>query len=203
MIKIQGTIPQQVGVAVSGGVDSMAALDFLRRHHAVTAYYFDHGTVYGRDAGQLVREYCADHNVPLRYGVITQAARPKGKSWEEHWRDERYAWFKAQPDQIVMAHHLDDCVEEWAFHACHGASPRPINYRHANVFRPFRLNHKKSLIDWAERHAVPWLDDPGNGEQGLQYTRTYIRLVLVPNMLRVNPGLPKVVKKAIIAQDLG
>jgi len=49
---------------------------------------------------------------------------------------------------------------------------------------------------------VPWLDDPGNGEQGLQYTRTYIRLVLVPNMLRVNPGLPKVVKKAIIAQDI-
>ena len=198
MIKIQGPIPRQVGVAVSGGVDSMAALDFLRRGHAVTAYCFDHGTDYGRDAGKLVREYCGRYNIPLRYGVISQAERPRGKSWEEHWRDERYAWLRAQPDEIVMAHHLDDCVEEWAFHACHGPNPRPIPYRHANVFRPFRLNRKQELINWAERHNVPWLEDPSNGDMEYGFARTYIRSTLIPSMLRVNPGLHKVVKKVII-----
>ena len=198
MIKIQGDIPQQVGVAVSGGVDSMAVLDFLRRRHAVTAYCFDHGTEYGRKAGELVRAYCVQHNVPLRYGVISQAERPKGKSWEEHWRDERYAWFKAQPDQIVMAHHLDDCAEEWAFSACHSAEFRTIPYRHANVFRPFRLNRKAEFVRWAERHGVPWLEDPSNHDPGTKFTRTFIRLFLLPNMLRVNPGLHKTVKKHLL-----
>lgn len=198
MIKIQGDIPHQVGVAVSGGVDSMAALDFLRRRHAVTAYCFDHGTEYGAQAAALVAEYCARHNVPLRWGQISQAERPKGKSWEEHWRDERYVWFKSQPDEIVMAHHLDDCVEEWAFTACHSAESRVIPYRHVNVFRPFRLNRKEEFVRWAERHGVPWLEDPSNGEPGLRFTRTFIRWFLVPNMLRVNPGLHKTVKKHVL-----
>jgi tRNA(Ile)-lysidine synthetase-like protein len=198
MIKIQGKIPTEVGVAVSGGVDSMAVLDFLRRNHDVTAYYFDHGTEYGLRAGELVREYCGKHDVPLRYGVISQIEKPKKKSLEEHWRDERYAWFKAQPQEIVMAHHLDDCVEEWVFRACHGDNPRSIAYRHANVFRPFRWNRKHEFINWAERHSVPWLDDPGNGTAGLGHVRTYIRLVLLPAMLRVNPGLHTVVKKSML-----
>ena len=44
MIKIQGKIPRRVTVAVSGGVDSMACLDFLRRKHNVIAAFFHHGT---------------------------------------------------------------------------------------------------------------------------------------------------------------
>lgn len=198
MIKIQGDIPRQVGVAVSGGVDSMAALDFLRRNHAVTAYCFDHGTEYGGKAGNLVRKYCEEYKIPLRCGKIKQVERPSGKSWEEHWRDERYEWFKAQPDLIAMAHHLDDCVEEWAFTACHSEFVRPIPYRHGNVFRPFRLNRKQEFIRWAEKYHVPWLEDPTNHDPESSFARTFIRMTLVPNMLRVNPGLHKVVKKQML-----
>lgn len=200
MIKIQGTIPQQVGVAVSGGVDSMCALDFLRRRHAVTAYYFDHGTGYGMEAGKLVRGYCADHNVPLRYGVISQVERPAGKSWEEHWRDERYAYLSAQPDEIVLAHHLDDAVETYVFNLCHG-TPQTMPYRAGlahNCFRPFLLNRKAEFLNWAERHGVPWLEDPTNGSEKTDFNRARIRNRILPEILAVNPGLHKVVKKLLL-----
>jgi len=35
MIKLQGKLPRQIWLACSGGVDSMAALDFLCRNHDV------------------------------------------------------------------------------------------------------------------------------------------------------------------------
>ena len=43
-------LPREFYVACSGGVDSMAALDFLRRNHTVSAAYFDHGSDNSKDA---------------------------------------------------------------------------------------------------------------------------------------------------------
>lgn len=199
MIKVQGKIPREVGVAVSGGVDSMAVLDFLRRKHDVTVYCFDHGTDYGKESIKLVAAYCKEHRIKIKTARIEEIECPKGKSLEEHWRDSRYAWFKSFDQTIVMAHHLDDCVENWAMTACHGNSPAPIPYRHANVIRPFRVNRKQVLIDWATEHAVPWLEDASN--QNLKFKRNVCRAHLIPAMLEINPGLHKVVKKVVLDED--
>ena len=113
MIKIQGKIPRDVGVAVSGGVDSMAAVDFLRRNHNVTVYNFDHGTKYGGIVTDYIILYCKNNNLPYKTGWLTEK-RSKHESKEEHWRNERYAWFKTFDQTIVLGHHLDDCVETYA-----------------------------------------------------------------------------------------
>ena len=44
LIKLQGKLPRKISVAVSGGVDSMVALDFLKRNHVVTVLHYNHGT---------------------------------------------------------------------------------------------------------------------------------------------------------------
>lgn len=201
MLKVQGTIPQEIGVAVSGGVDSMVALDFLRRRHSVHVYHVNHGTAYGNEAMSLVVDYCHRYSIPFTLEFL-QKEKPKKKSWEEFWRDERYAFFKSHPHQIAMAHHLDDCVENWAMTACHGNHPHPIGYRHANVFRPFRLNRKEDFLNWAIQHQVPYLDDPTNSDPDTRFSRVYVRMFLVPNMLHVNPGLHKVVKKVILDEKV-
>jgi tRNA(Ile)-lysidine synthase len=198
MIHLQGRLPQQLGVAVSGGVDSMALLDFLRRGHAVTAYFFDHGTVYGLESRVLVAEYCAQHNVPLRVGQLGKD-RPAKLSQEEHWRNERYAWFRQQQDTIVTAHHLDDCVETWVFNMSHG-NPWTIPYRHDNVVRPVRITTKQDLVNWATRHGVTWLDDASN--QNLDFARNRIRHCILPEILKINPGLSKVIKKKINDENI-
>ena len=69
MLKILNKIPREVGVAVSGGPDSMAILDFLRNNHDVTACYFDHGTDFGKKCKRFVKNYCDNNNIPLVIGI--------------------------------------------------------------------------------------------------------------------------------------
>jgi tRNA(Ile)-lysidine synthase len=198
MINIQGDIPRSVGVAVSGGVDSMAVLDFLSRNHNIIAYYFDHGTDYGSKALDIVIDYCDGMNIPLQRGHLVNQ-RPPHMSMEEFWREERYAWFKTFDQTIVLCHHLDDCVETYVFNMCHGKMAH-MPYRHANTIRPFRLNRKAELIKWAKKNDVPWLDDPSNDDN--RYARNHIRNNLMPMVLKVNPGLHKVIKKKLSEQDV-
>ena len=197
MIKIQGAIPRHIGVAVSGGVDSMAVLHFLARNHDVTAYCFDHGTEFGGEALDFVAKYCEENRIPLQRGHIANDC-PKGVSREEHWRNERYAWFKTFERLIVLGHHLDDCVETYVFNMCNGTAHH-MPYRHANAIRPFRLTRKQELIMWANQHSVPYLYDPSNENE--EFTRNYVRHKVVPTMLRVNPGLHKVVQKQLMEQN--
>jgi len=201
MIKLQGKLPRKLIVACSGGVDSMAVLDFLSRRHSVQAIYFDHNTEHGRRASLFVDEYCRQRDIPYRYEVI-KADRPRGASQEEHWRNERYRAFDNITSwcriPIVTCHHLDDCVETWLWSSLHGEG-KIIPYRRRDVIRPFRLVEKRNLRLWAEMNNIPWVEDDSN--QDTCYTRNYIRHELMPHALRVNPGLKKVVKKKVINDD--
>jgi len=199
MIKIQGKLPRDIIVACSGGVDSMAVVDFLRRSHNVTAFYFDHGTTHGHEAGVFLNEYFAGTDVKLLSMKIKNKTAPKGKSQEEYWRTERYAWLQMlQKDgQVVTCHHLDDCVESWVWSSMHG-NPHTIKYRQHGVYRPFRLNRKRDFELWCDLHNVPYIEDDSNKD--LRYTRNYIRHEMMPHVLKVNPGIHKMLKKKMIAE---
>jgi tRNA(Ile)-lysidine synthase len=196
MIKVQGKIPREAGVAVSGGVDSMVALDFLSRNHIVTVYCFDHGTTHSKLALEFVADYCNQNQLVLKTSKI-ESTKPNNTSWEEYWRDERYRWFKTFDQTIVLGHHLDDCIETYIFNMCHG-SFRTIPYRHANCIRPFRLNGKDMLYDWAYKNKILVIDDPSNNDT--IYKRNYIRKEVVPRIKEVNPGIDKVVRKMLIEE---
>ena len=69
MLKVLGKLPRDLTVAVSGGPDSMAILDFLSNNHNVTAAYFDHGTPFGTKCKSFVKEFCDDRDIDLVVGV--------------------------------------------------------------------------------------------------------------------------------------
>lgn len=198
MIKVQGKIPRDVGVAVSGGADSMSIMDFLRKNHNVTVYHFNHATKNADLFERFVREVCNKFDIPVVVGDIKNS-KPKGKSWEEYWRDERYAWFAEQDQTIVLGHHLDDCVETYLFNMCNGKD-YTIPYRHNNCIRPFRLTPKSELVKWVLNHGVVWYHDPSNFDKS--FKRNYIRFDVLPKILEVNPGLPKVISKRIKAENV-
>jgi tRNA(Ile)-lysidine synthase len=70
-----------------------------------------------------------------------------------------------------------------------------IPYANKNVIRPFRLNKKRELELWANLHGVEYIEDDSNADTC--YTRNYIRHEMMPNVLRVNPGIHKTIAKKV------
>jgi tRNA(Ile)-lysidine synthase len=197
MIKLQGKVPRKVYVACSGGVDSMAALDFLKRKHDVFVLHFNHGTDYGFKALEFVSNYCADNDIGFLTNVTGQEREKQTReSQEEYWRSIRYDWLERCTErQIVTAHHLDDCVETWVWSSMHGTGKIIPYSRNERVLRPFRGTRKRDLELWANLNNVPYIEDDTNTDTC--YTRNYIRHEMMPHVLKVNPGIHKVVAKKV------
>jgi len=194
MLNIIGKIPRNVTVAVSGGADSMAVLDFLKNSHEVTVAYYHHGTEHGEEALDLVRKYCTLHELPHIIGKISRE-RKKEESQEEYWRNCRKDFFNnTLSGTVVTAHHLQDQIEWWIFTSLHG-KPRLIPYSNQNVIRPFITTSKQELRKWCVRKDIPFLDDPSNVDR--KYMRSIIRNDILPHCLLVNPGLEKTIRKLI------
>jgi tRNA(Ile)-lysidine synthase len=193
MIKLQGKLPREVYVACSGGVDSMAVVDFLRNNHDITLCFFDHGTQHSTEAGVFVSNYSSKNNLPLMYGRVSRD-RERDESQEEYWRNERYKFFSTINADIITCHHLDDCVETWVWSSMHGEG-KIIPYRNGNVIRPFRMTRKRDFQLWADLKNVPHVEDDSNADTC--YTRNYIRHEMMPHVLRVNPGIDKVIAKKV------
>jgi tRNA(Ile)-lysidine synthase len=194
VIKLLGKVPNSIYVACSGGVDSMAALSFLNNgKRNVKVAHFDHGTIHASDAQSFVEKYCDDQGLELELGTITRS-RTKDESREEFWRNERYRFFKTLESPVITAHHLNDVAEWWVFSSLHGES-KLIPYSNDTVLRPFLLTTKSELIRWAKHRAVPHVTDPSN--KNLVYMRNRIRHKIIPQCLKVNPGLEKVLRKKI------
>lgn len=192
MIKITVPLPKQLTIACSGGVDSMAIVDFLSRKHDITIAHFNHGTQHGEKAYKFVSEYCANNNISMMVGFC-RSEKEKEESQEEYWRRERYDFFK-DLGPVITCHHLDDCVETYVWSSLHG-TPKIIPLTRNNVLRPFLTTRKQDFVYWCESHNVPWIEDESN--KNSRYTRNYIRNEMMPHVLRVNPGIHTLVKKIV------
>lgn len=199
MIQIQGKLDRQVYVACSGGVDSMAVVDFLSKNHRVNLMFFDHKTETSAAALEFLTDHFYDsietNSIRLHVGHI-ERDKERSESWEEFWRNERYRWFHSFNFPIITCHHLDDCAETWIFNSLNGEG-RIIPYSNGNVIRPFRLNRKAEFTNWCRNKNVPWIEDTSNDD--VSYMRNFIRHEIIPKALVVNPGLHKVVRKKVLA----
>ena len=191
MLKVLNKLPKELGVAVSGGPDSMAILDFLSNNHDVTAVYFNHGTDFGKKCNRFVNNFCYNKDIPLIVGV-NYTCCPQGESLEEHWRNERYKFLHSFDMPIVTGHNLDDVIEWFLFSSIHGQS-KIMPYSNKNVIRPFISTSKRSLEDWCERKEVPFLIDPGNADR--KFMPSIIRHDIRTKASHVNPRMETTFKK--------
>ena len=193
MLRVLGKLPRELVVAVSGGPDSMAILDFLSNNHDVTAAYFDHGTPFGEDCKYFVKDFCEERDIDLVLGNIYFECPPE-KSTEQHWRDERYKFFRTFEPPVITGHNLDDVIEWFLFSSLHGQG-KLIPYKNQNVWRPFISTSKRSLEDWCERKDVPFMVDPSNTDR--KFMRSIIRNDMMPHARKVNKGIEKTFKKMV------
>jgi tRNA(Ile)-lysidine synthase len=193
MIKLLNNIPkEEFGIAVSGGIDSMAALDFLiRGKHKPNVIHFNHNTEHGHKAEEFIVDYCNKNN--LKFYIGRTDIKPVSNK-EKIWSDLRYEFFSKFDFPIITCHHLDDCVETYIFSMLRGFQS-VIPYKRGNVIRPFLLNEKSDFVKWCYNKNVPFIEDESN--YSLDHMRNRIRHNIVPESLKVNPGLKTVVRKLI------
>jgi tRNA(Ile)-lysidine synthase len=204
--KLLHPLPSSVVVAVSGGMDSMSALHFLMQHpeRVSHAIHIHHNTgAFADDAQRLVQGYCAKHGINLTIRRVVKEAE-EGASKEEHWRDQRYRFFWDEHAlhnlPIVLAHNMDDCLENYIVSTMIDGHLGTIPYRHDPCIRPFRLWKRRDIREYAQRNHLPWIEDPSNREY-TKYRRAKIRMHIIPRIKNLNPGIYKVVEKMIRVQD--
>ncbi len=185
--------PRRIGVAVSGGGDSMALLHLYAR--------------LARDDGLEVAAVTVDHG--LRSDAAAEAAhvarfcKAAGISHDtlrwEGWdgkgnlmaaaRDARYRliadWAHARGiGAVVLGHTADDQAENFLIRLARKSGPDGLAgmdvrfERHGITWaRPLWQQSRDDLRDYLRRHGVAWIDDPTNEDD--TYERSRVRKALV------------------------
>lgn len=170
----------------------MFALHFLRAGgRDVTPLYFNHGTEFGQSCENFLKSL----DIGAIYGKIEKTPE-KGRSLEDFWRECRYNFLDQFTDRpVIMVHHLDDQIETLLQGFAQGKTNRVIPYKRGNYVRPFIYVSKKEIKEYVIRRGVTYLNDPSNDD--CSFTRNRIRNNIIPELLKVNPGLYKSMKKLI------
>ena len=152
MIQLLGKLDRykKYWVGVSGGIDSMVALHFLKQmRFDVKAFHVNHHTEACKQGHAFLMEALrGDFYTDCIYPLV----KPKAQSWEEYWRKGRYDLFNSHLSkgrEVITAHHLGDVIETWVHGSLHG-QPKLIPYRHGSVIRPFLTTPKEELVRWAK-----------------------------------------------------
>ncbi len=195
---------EKILVGVSGGPDSIALLDGLRRlsHkgkwkvHVVHVNHQLRGQESDEDA-QYVADYCKKWEIPchIERVDVDQALRSGGNK-QAVARKLRYQAFaqtakRWKIKKIVLAHHADDQVETILMRLIRGTSVSGLSgikqrrsWKGMEIIRPL-LRVNKSLIEayCLQENLHPRHDQSNDS---LYYTRNRIRLQLIPQLKKYN-----------------
>ena len=193
-----------VGIAVSGGSDSMALLHFLFNNREifdieVVALHVNHNTRENdkRDL-YFVEDYCKQNGIRF-YKFSVEARRlikQKGYSMEQACREARYNVFenlkeKGLVDKIAIAHHLNDQAETVLLHLLRGSGlngASGMQYVRDDFYvRPFLDIKKDEILSYVYENEIPYLEDETN--QDTTISRNLLRNKILPELRRVWPNV--------------
>lgn len=205
-----------LGVAVSGGADSVALLMLLLELRSdlgvvLSVAHFNHklrGTESDEDE-QFVRELALRHDLPFvsESGDVKGHAAEKKLSLETAARELRYAFFHramitAPLDKIATAHTLDDQAETVVLKLVRGAGTRGLAGIYPRVsaqaltsgerwiVRPLLAGRRREIEGYLRDREQVWREDSSNLE--LRHTRNRIRHEILPRLEQLNPRLSEV-----------
>jgi tRNA(Ile)-lysidine synthetase-like protein len=204
MIKIIKQIApkdQHYHVAVSMGIDSVAALFWLKsKGYQVTPLHFNHNL---RPQNQVMTD---------RFWDLCKLLNLNGKAdvgnnlkTEVDCRDARLDFYArvAQNGTIITAHHLNDWVENYLLNCFRGhPTHTPIslvsNFKQFNLIHPFLLSKKIDFKQYLERNG--WLkyvveDESNKVVKGSR--RNWVRNDIIPQMTQQKLSLEKFAKRKI------
>lgn len=210
-----------IAIALSGGSDSMALLNYMLENqnkfsYSVIALNVEHG-IRGSESvsdTEFVKDYCKNHGVKLlTYSVnAIEFSKSNNLTLEEGARKLRYGCFYDAIDsgkctKIATAHHLSDNFESILLNLFRGTGIKGLtgitdNYNN-KIIRPFITVSKAEINEYVEKNGIPFVTDSTNFSD--DYTRNYFRLNVIPKIKEVFPEAEKTVLKTadiLRAEDL-
>ncbi len=186
-------------LGISGGIDSMVMLGlFLKTGLQVSAAHCNFG-LRGQESDTdqvFVAEYCKKNNVPLhtKHFNTQQYAEEHKISLQMAARDLRYSWFEHLKTEhnyssIAIAHNKNDLAETFLLNLTRGTGIRGlsgISAKTGNVIRPLLFAGRKEILEYAEKHAIPFREDSSNKD--IKYRRNRIRHKIIPEFEAILPG---------------
>lgn len=198
----------QILIAVSGGIDSVALLCLFEEagYKIAIAHCNFHlrGVESDADASfvaslaneKSIRFYRKDFNTE-------EVARERGISIQMAARDLRYTWFeevrnKEKYDLIATAHNLDDVLETFFINLSRGTGIRGLSgipSKAGKVIRPLLFASREEIIDYAEKKGIRYREDSSNASE--KYLRNKIRHKLLPLLEEQNPSFRRSLMETI------
>lgn len=183
--------PRRLGVAVSGGSDSMACLDVMLWHgrdleFPVEAVTVDHG-LRPEAPGEIevVAGHCAENGIP--HTVLTWKWSGSGNLQAEA-REARYRlisdWARnSDIDQVALGHTRDDVAETFLMRLARKAGVDGLSEmdhrftRHGTTWiRPMLDHGREEWREYLGRRDISWIEDPSNDDPKFERVRARKRL---------------------------
>jgi tRNA(Ile)-lysidine synthase len=189
----------RIGVACSGGADSIALVHLLAARGNVVVLHVDHQL--RDDSGEdavFVAATAEQLDLPYAGTTVTVELSPR-TSVEAAARDARYTALKDMArDQglthVLTAHTLDDQAETVMLRLMRGDTLDAIAPCRDIFVRPLLDVARAELRDWLTTNGVAWREDPTNDDQ--RFERNWVRHALLPLMHERRPGVAAVLARA-------
>ena len=184
--------PDRIGLAVSGGGDSMALMVLAHNWAAQNATTLEVATVDHRlrpeaagEARTVAREAAA---LGLAHTTLVWQEAPGTGNLQDAARRARYGllgeWARARGlDAVALGHTLDDQAETFLMRLARGSGVDGLAAMRADWqadgirwLRPLLPVRRQALRNWLTMRAISWVDDPSNDD--LVYTRVRARRAL-------------------------
>ena len=186
---------KKICVAVSGGVDSVSLLHYLKEQESTYGYtlcavHCEHG-IRGEDSrkdARFVQDLCEEWEVPVYTFAenCIQRAECTKQSLETAARTFRLECFEqvlasGKADFIATAHHKNDEAETVLFRLLRGTSLTGVggmSVFNGKILRPFLSWTRKEIEEYAKKNGLIFCTDATNFETDA--TRNKLRLQALP-----------------------
>jgi tRNA(Ile)-lysidine synthase len=193
----------RIGVAVSGGGDSVALLSLLCELRAelgvmLSVVHFHHG-LRGEEADAdetFVAGLARRHGLEFFSGRADVAAEARARGWnlEEAGRRLREAFFSelvadGRATRVALAHTADDQAETVLAHLLRGTGPAGLAGIHPVrgwLIRPLLEVRREALRGYLRERGLPWREDASNRDT--TRLRARLRMEILPALERIQPA---------------
>jgi len=174
----------------------------------ILAVHINHGLQADADKWQQhCKNICRELKVNFE-SIKLNLAIPKGESLEAYAREARYAAIRTvmqADDMLLLAQHADDQAETVLLQALRGsgvkglaAMPKIVRNETTWQARPMLSISRKQIDDYANQHALNWIDDPSNKE--IRFDRNFLRHQIIPDLKQRWPAMAETLSRVALHQ---